>query len=1074
MKSKAFRSALLLLLASALLLPFAAACGKDVPQDTTGPDATTPEPAETEPVPELWRDLVSGKSPAYTIVRPEEGLLCSGLAVEISSALAEISGVIFGVESDYVGWKGIPDRNEILVGDTNRDETREVKARLSENNPYEIATVGKRIVVVGLDERYTARAVEKFISDYTGKTVNIDYVTSESSATAVPVSAPLPEKSAQSIDSSDMTGHPEVSADGADVEALLASDPSFDYTEEYKIRFSGTPGNKVWAADEIKTGLIVSRYDTIYNIVADVNVRAYGAVGDGKADDTAAFKAAVAAVEELGGGTVYAPPGYYCLTETIKLPPLVTLAGELKPGTAEGTVLCVYGGKGETDRNKAAVVCGSHASVQNLAFWYPEQTFVNGKPIPYPASITQGYINGLTVRNVTFVNSYRGIDAAQKGAVYALQYIRDNCGTCLEYAFRNEYDLDVGKVENLSLSPDYWLASGLPGTPNAELLRTYMLRNSEGIMMGGADWFYFSDLKISGCNKGMHFFTDTCSGSSSLANGQILNPVITDCFSAIYVENVSWFEITGGKLTGSGNKGASAVFFGPEAGTLRDNQTGSLFFIGTELSSSGQSAVISQSVKPSLFFTDCVISSVSGRAVARQNSMKLAFINSEIKDAGVKQEKTVVDPDAEKAPVIDTADFVKTTKPASDAFIDLTKEPYSAKRGEDISEKLQKAIDDLGAGGGTVYLPAGEYYVNSHIDLRPGVELRGCSFVAHVDIYSTPVRQGEALSEDGTNPYRACGTVIYTDFGKGDPDGLEFISMYEGSGLCGLSIEYYLQKSTGIAPRSYTVRGHGSNIYVIDVGMSSSWSGIDFASEKCDNHYVEFVWAVGLETGVRVGAGCEGGIIRDCHYTVNCWQVGRYKDSNYWNNVAAVARKYSTTFSITDSTGEVLYNNFSINQRTGVYVGAGARDVMIAGTAVDWADCDVRVSGDAEATVVNGQFVAVKDKGSPDFTLSVCIHSDTTFTGTLRIFNATYWGSPVYDYKLTGPGTVYSSTVQVGGSACEITAGKAVFIGVSPSKGKTTVFTGNDGCESLKVSCTLPEGNSKVEGSIPAERVTVK
>ena len=223
MKSKALRSAALLILAAAILLPFAAACGKDVPQDTTEPDATTPEPEQTEPAPELWRDLVNGTSPAYTIVRPEVGLLYSGMAVEVSSALNEISGVYFGIETDYVGWKGIPDRNEILVGDTNRDETAEVKARLSENNPYEIATVGKRIVIVGIDERNTARAVEKFISDYTGKTVYIDYVVPEPSDTAVPVSAPLPEKSAQSIDNTDRTGHPEVSADGADVLGITGS-----------------------------------------------------------------------------------------------------------------------------------------------------------------------------------------------------------------------------------------------------------------------------------------------------------------------------------------------------------------------------------------------------------------------------------------------------------------------------------------------------------------------------------------------------------------------------------------------------------------------------------------------------------------------------------------------------------------------------------------------------------------------------------------------------------------------------------------------------------------------------------
>lgn len=45
------------------------------------------------------------------------------------------------------------------------------------------------------------------------------------------------------------------------------------------------------------------------------NVKAFGAVGDGKTQDTAAFEAAVAAVaQQPGGGTLYAPPGTYLLT----------------------------------------------------------------------------------------------------------------------------------------------------------------------------------------------------------------------------------------------------------------------------------------------------------------------------------------------------------------------------------------------------------------------------------------------------------------------------------------------------------------------------------------------------------------------------------------------------------------------------------------------------------------------------------------------------------------------------------------------------------------------------------------
>ena len=226
---------------------------------------------------------------------------------------------------------------------------------------------------------------------------------------------------------------------------------------------------------------------------------------------------------------------------------------------AEGTVLCIYGGKGTTDRAQAAVICGSHASVQNIAFWYPEQPIVGGQAIPYPAAINQNYINGLTVRNVTFVNAYRGIDAVQSGAVLALEYLRDIYGTCLEIGYCNDYNLDIGKLENFNLSPSYWLQSGLPGTPNEELLRTYMIRNSVGTHMGQADFFYFSDIHIEGYFKGMYFSSSIAQSSNAVANGQILNPVLLDCYYPIYVADASWFKVTGGELRAAGNEGAAAA-----------------------------------------------------------------------------------------------------------------------------------------------------------------------------------------------------------------------------------------------------------------------------------------------------------------------------------------------------------------------------------------------------------------------------------------------------------------------------------------------------------------------------------
>ena len=180
-------------------------------------------------------------------------------------------------------------------------------------------------------------------------------------------------------------------------------------------------------------------------------------IGDGIADDTDAFKMAIATVGEMGGGTVFAPKGKYKITSSLTLPPLVTLAGELKKGSADGTVLCICHGKGERNRECSAILCGAHSSVQGIAFWYPEQSLDGGAPIPYPPTIAQTFIDGFTLRNVTLVNSFVGIDAKLDGVVYALQYIRDVYGTCLECGFYNDFNLDIGKLEGFSLSPNIWL-----------------------------------------------------------------------------------------------------------------------------------------------------------------------------------------------------------------------------------------------------------------------------------------------------------------------------------------------------------------------------------------------------------------------------------------------------------------------------------------------------------------------------------------------------------------------------------------------------------------------------------------
>jgi hypothetical protein len=58
-----------------------------------------------------------------------------------------------------------------------------------------------------------------------------------------------------------------------------------------------------------------------------LNVKDYGAEGDGANDDTAAIQAAIDACADRGGGVVFLPPGIYSITGTLSMRTAVTLEG---------------------------------------------------------------------------------------------------------------------------------------------------------------------------------------------------------------------------------------------------------------------------------------------------------------------------------------------------------------------------------------------------------------------------------------------------------------------------------------------------------------------------------------------------------------------------------------------------------------------------------------------------------------------------------------------------------------------------------------------------------------------------
>jgi len=149
---------LALLLICLMLLPMALSCEK-TPGNTDVPphvdEVTTPEPASY-----ISLD-------GYTVIRADRTPASVTSATSIfCRELGEKLGKKVSIESDWVrSFEEVTIENdelEILVGATNRKESKEVLAELTGGDDYVIRVVGKKIVVLGTSESATLMALERF------------------------------------------------------------------------------------------------------------------------------------------------------------------------------------------------------------------------------------------------------------------------------------------------------------------------------------------------------------------------------------------------------------------------------------------------------------------------------------------------------------------------------------------------------------------------------------------------------------------------------------------------------------------------------------------------------------------------------------------------------------------------------------------------------------------------------------------------------------------------------------------------------------------------------------------------
>ena len=316
----------------------------------------------------------------------------------------------------------------------------------------------------------------------------------------------------------------------------------------------------------------------------------------------------------------------------------------------------------------------------------------------------------------------------------------------------------------------------------------------------------------------------------------------------------------------------------------------------------------------------------------------------------------------------------------------------------DATTAIQDALDAAYSnGGGIVYLPAGHYKVLGHLTIPEGVEMKGANDV-------------------GTHPM-GVGTVLLAFENKDNESGTPFITMGANSGIRGITIDYPEQDAFETEDfrhtYPYSIRGN-ANTYIVNIALHASYQGIDLFTNKCDNHFIDYLAGQPFKNTVVVGGNSIGGRIYNIQTNLISYVSGNENKFGTWinsplrdggtitDNIKSAVSYYlaenHTFLTLGDCSEEILYNNFGYKAKHGIWFkdeGNGPSGKCL-GQGVDAGIVSLYYEklGTGGFDMVNSQIVVVQDGSQANKDGSAYIETASTFTGEANLFSSDYWGNP--------------------------------------------------------------------------------
>ena len=750
-------------------------------------------------------------------------------------------------------------------------------------------------------------------------------------------------------------------------------------------------------------------YPTDDIIVTPHYAENFGIVADGTTDVTDAIQTALISIDNLGGGALFLPAGNYKVSGTLTVPSRVTLRGDWQkpvPGSpVVGTILEAYAGRGNETGTPFIELSGS-SGINGITIWYPEQLPTDIQP--YPPTIHGG---GNTVENVTLVNSYIGFTTYVEGTT-ARPFVRNVFGTPLKTGIEYDRLADIGRIETVGFSPDYWAGCGLANAPTAGQHEAWIYNNGTGMIVRRIDWSYSCYVTIEGYSIGLALRPSRWSeDSGATPNGQSYGFNLIHCKTGIYIEKSAY---AGYQFTRFNIQDAqTGVYLGTSASETDMFHTCTINASGDAVFSEGTAKVMMMSctiqqgtVDIDGGYLSVINSNFTGTTphhIELASGVRGASILGNTFAGGARiTESTAYPVNIDPAPLavdpLPAYDYKKPTtvyKPAKSDLYVVTYAPYNA-AGDGVTDDtaaFQAALADAGAnGGGIVFVPGGDYRIHGTLTVPTGVELKGIFDVPH-----STTQKGSLLN-------------VYA--GRNNANGTPFIQIESGAGIRGLSFHYpeqiYNELDTvnyGMVPYPFLIRGLGSDVYAINLAATIPYQLLDLATYRCDRHYVDYILSTALKTGVHVGHGSTDGQIHNCQFNPSAYtHQGLYYDSiplDTSDNIHKILWRDATPYLFGNMTGQVLHENFVFGGMKGVHFvqedGFGPSGYCL-GMGVDQCTNALQVDdiGTGGLDMINSQIVTVNG------TAGRYLETGASLTDTFRMFGSAGWGTHQYGAVING------------------------------------------------------------------------